>query len=117
MVRTCTWFTHSLLLSAFVALPQASFRRFKSLCEAHYREEEAVSRGGSASGAAPTLQPACPPACPPGPRRACCTLYGPPVLQETLPLIRQHFAPEEVTPTAKMIAKAYNLRDMGEGRG
>ncbi|PSC71488.1 hypothetical protein C2E20_5000 [Micractinium conductrix] len=52
---------------------RASFRRFKSLCEAHYREEEA----------------------------------------ETLPLIRQHFAPEEVTPTAKMIAKAYNLRDMG----
>ncbi|KAL4443791.1 hypothetical protein ABPG75_011528 [Micractinium tetrahymenae] len=32
---------------------------------------------------------------------------------ETLPLIRAHFAPAEVTPTAKKIAKAYALLDMG----
>lgn len=32
---------------------------------------------------------------------------------QTLPLIRANFAPEEVTPTAKQIAKAYALLDMG----
>lgn len=34
--------------------------------------------------------------------------------QDTLPLIRRHFTPEEVRPTAKQISKAYGLMDMGE---
>jgi len=34
--------------------------------------------------------------------------------QDTLPLIRRHFTPEEVRPTAKHISKAYGLMDMGE---
>ena len=37
--------------------------------------------------------------------------------QDTLPLIRRHFTPEEVRPTAKKISKAYGLLDMGEKEG
>ena len=37
--------------------------------------------------------------------------------QDTLPLIRRHFTPEEVRPTAKKISKAYGLMDMGESIG
>lgn len=32
---------------------------------------------------------------------------------ETLPLIRRHFTPDEIRPTAKKISKAYGLLDMG----
>lgn len=35
------------------------------------------------------------------------------LVQETLPLIREQFAPDEVTPTARKMAKMYGLLDMG----
>lgn len=45
--------------------------------------------------------------------RKLCTEHYREEEVDTLPLIRRHFTPEEVRPTAKKISKAYGLMDMG----
>ncbi|KAI7839309.1 hypothetical protein COHA_007007 [Chlorella ohadii] len=45
--------------------------------------------------------------------RKLCTEHYREEEVDTLPLIRRHFTPEEVRPTARQISKAYGLMDMG----
>ena len=117
-----------------LAALRSRFADFRQLCEAHYLEEERVGgwEGECVSAGSFRRRSAvhwcrwrqlCQAGCLDEEQVDACRLFAwtkptcraarPAPPQETLPLIRRHFAPEEVRPTAKQISKAYGLLDMG----